>query len=72
MNPKLKALLASRKFWAAAVGLVVTVTKAFQPDFPMDESQVTNVVYLLVAYILGTAISNVNSVFAETTTTTPK
>ena len=65
---KLKALLASRKFWAALIGLVLIVVKAYKPDFPISEDQATTIVYILMAYIVGTAIedhgvavSNVNS-----------
>lgn len=55
---KMRALLASRKFWAALIGLILLVIKAFVPDFPLDEEQLTHVVYLLAAYILGTAIED--------------
>ncbi len=56
---KLVELLSSRKFWAALVGLVVIILKAYQPDFPVSEEEITNLVAVLAAYILGTAISNV-------------
>jgi hypothetical protein len=55
---KLAALLASRKFWAAAVGLALVVAKAFYPDLPLDGEQVTGLVYVVVAYILGVAIED--------------
>jgi hypothetical protein len=55
---KLKLLLSSRKFWAALIGLVLVIVKAFRPDFPLAEEQLTAVVYVLVAYILGTGIED--------------
>ena len=58
---KFKGLLASRKFWASAIGTALIVVKATYPDFPLDEEQLTNVVYLLVAYIVGTGIESAAS-----------
>jgi hypothetical protein len=55
---KVKQLLGSRKFWAALIGLVLVILKAWQPDFPLAEEQLTGVVYVLVAYILGTGIED--------------
>lgn len=55
---KLKLLLASRKFWAALIGLALVVLKAFKPDFPLEADQLTAVVWVLVAYILGTGIED--------------
>ena len=55
---KLLVLLASRKFWAALIGLALVVLKSYRPDFPLSEEQVTNLVYVLMAYILGTAIED--------------
>ncbi len=55
---KLKQLLSSRKFWAALIGLVLIIIKAWQPEFPLAEEQLTGVVYVLVAYILGTGIED--------------
>lgn len=49
-------LLKSRKFWAAVVGLGFVILKTLLPDFPLDESQLTNLVWLLAAYILGVAV----------------
>lgn len=55
---KLLRLLKSRKFWAALLGLILIVVKAFEPSFPLEEDALTNIVYLLVAYILGTGIED--------------
>jgi hypothetical protein len=58
MPAKLTTLLTSRKFWAAAIGLLMLVIKALRPDFPLTEQQITDVVYLLVAFIAGTALED--------------
>jgi hypothetical protein len=55
---KFKQLLGSRKFWAALIGLVLVVLKAWHPDFPLAEEQLTGVIYVLVAYILGTGLED--------------
>lgn len=55
---KTRFLLGSRKFWATLIGLVLVVLRAFYPDFPISEEQVTNLIYVLVAYILGVAIED--------------
>ena len=57
-NYKLKKLLSSRKFWASLIGLVLVIVKAFRPDFPLSAEQLTGVVYVLVAYIMGTALED--------------
>jgi len=55
---KLKHLLASRKFWAAVVGLGMIVLKAYRPEFPLDEDQITSLVVVLVGYMLGVAVED--------------
>jgi len=55
---KLKLLLSSRKFWAALIGLFLIILKAWKPDFPLAEEELTNIVYVLVAYIMGTGIED--------------
>jgi uncharacterized membrane protein len=51
-------LFKSRKFWAAIAGLVLVVIQALMPDFPLDAEQVTNVIFVLVAFILGTGLED--------------
>ena len=55
---KLKTLLASRKFWAALIGLALIILKGYRPDFPLTEDQLTGIVVVLVGYILGTAVED--------------
>ena len=56
--PKWKALLSSRKFWTALMGLIVMVIKAWKPDFPLDGETLAGIFSVLVAYILGTALED--------------
>jgi hypothetical protein len=58
MMDKLLALLKSRKFWAAIVGLVVVTASKLDPNFPISAEQLSSIVYLLVAYILGTGLED--------------
>jgi len=55
---KFLSVLTSRKFWAAFFGCILIVVKDFYPDFPLDAEQISNVVYLLIAYITGVAIED--------------
>ena len=55
---KLVMLFSSRKFWAALIGLIFMVIKAWYPDFPLDADQMAGIVALLVTYILGTALED--------------
>ena len=55
---KFKQLLGSRKFWAALIGLFLIIIKVWRPDFPLAEEQLTAVIYVLVAYILGTGLED--------------
>lgn len=58
MNTKFFYVLRSRKFWAAFIGLVFVVLEAFYPDFPITSEQLTNLIYLLIAYIMGVALDD--------------
>lgn len=55
---KFVELIGSRKFWAALFGVLLMVVKAYNPDFPLGEEQLTEVTYILVAYIVGTALES--------------
>jgi uncharacterized membrane protein YdjX (TVP38/TMEM64 family) len=53
---KLKAMLASRMFWAALVGLLMVVARAALPAFPLENEALTQVLYVIGAYIFGEAV----------------
>ena len=55
---KLLGVFRSRKFWAAFIGTAFVVLDEFVPTFPLSSDQVTNIVYMMVAYILGVAIDD--------------
>jgi hypothetical protein len=55
---KLKQLLGSRKFWGVVAALVIVIVKAYKPDFPISEEQLSNLLYVIIAYIMGTAIED--------------
>ncbi len=55
---KFIALLKSRKFWAALVGVALIIVKEYDPQFPLTEDQLTNLVYVVVAYIVGTSLED--------------
>jgi hypothetical protein len=58
LRSKVAMLVRSRKFWAAFVGLGVVIGQGLDPKFPLQADMTTNIVYLLVAYILGTGIED--------------
>jgi predicted permease len=53
----MKFLLTSRKFIALIIGIILIFVMAFFPNFPGDQvsDQTTNVVVLVMTFILGTA-----------------
>ena len=55
---KLLGVFRSRKFWAAFIGTIFVVLDEFVPTFPLAADQVTNIVYMMVAYIIGVAIDD--------------
>ncbi len=55
---KFLLVLKSRKFWAAVVGTLFVVLEVFIPDFPLTAEQVTSVIYMIIAYIIGTAVED--------------
>ena len=55
---QLPPFLKSRKFWALIVGALVIVVRAYVPNLPIDDSKLTELILLLVAYILGTGLED--------------
>lgn len=55
---KLIRLLKSRKFWASVVALSVIVLKIYRPDIEVSEQQITDMITVFVAFIIGTALES--------------
>ena len=51
------------KFWAAFIGTIFIILDELVPAFPLEAEQVTNIVYVLVAYIIGVAIDDGKQIF---------
>ncbi len=51
-------LLKSRKFWAALVALGLVIFRAYHPDFPIDDANLTQIILVIIAYIVGTAFED--------------
>ena len=56
MSNKFSTLLKSRKFWASVVGLGLIIVRGFDPNFPLAEADLTKIVFVIVAYVLGTGL----------------
>ena len=48
----------SRKFWAALAALILAIVQAYVPDFPLDDAQFQQLVFVLAAYIIGTGLED--------------
>ena len=55
---KFLSIFKSRKFWAAIVGIAVMILRELVPNFPIGDEQITEMVLLLVAYIIGVAVED--------------
>ena len=58
MESKLSYLLKSRKFWAVVLAVMIIAGYSLLPHFPLSSEQVSYLVYVLIAYIIGTAIED--------------
>jgi hypothetical protein len=52
---KIKVMLSTRIFWAALVGVLMVMAKAAVPAFQFDSEALTQVLYVIGAYIFGEA-----------------
>jgi len=56
---KFLALLKSRKFWAAIVGLLVMIGSQMIPELEqVDQEALVGIIAIVVSYILGTGIED--------------
>ena len=53
------AFLTSRKFWAAVIAVLVIVLRSTVPTFPISDQLVSDIVLTLIAYIIGTGLSDI-------------
>jgi hypothetical protein len=58
MLNKLQLLVRSRKFWASVIGLGLVVLRGIIPNFPIADADLTRIIYVIVAYILGTGLED--------------
>lgn len=52
----MNTLLTSRKFWIAALALLLVVMQAFFPAFEMDAENATAMLVVIVAYLVGVSV----------------
>ena len=58
MLNKLQLLVRSRKFWASVIGLGLVVLRGIIPNFPIADADLTRIIYVIVAYVLGTGLED--------------
>jgi hypothetical protein len=58
MLNKFQVLIRSRKFWASIVGVGLIVLRTFVPSFPIADADLTKIVFVIVAYVLGTGLED--------------
>jgi uncharacterized membrane protein len=55
---KFLSIFKSRKFWAAVIGIALMFLRQIAPNFPIGDEQISDIVLLLVAYIMGVAVED--------------
>ncbi len=54
----LPPFLKSRKFWALIAGALVIIIRQLVPALPVDDAKLSELILLLVAYIIGTGLED--------------
>ena len=62
---QLPAFLKSRKFWALVIGAVLIAVHNFIPNLPLSDAQITDIAYLLIAFIIGTGLEDAGNGLAR-------
>ncbi len=65
----LPPFLKSRKFWSLIAGALVIILRQYVPDLPLDDAKLSELVLLLVAYIVGTGLEDAGNGMARLTAT---
>lgn len=52
----MKDLFISRKFWVAAIGLLIIVVGAFLPGYSLDDQALADLVIIVVGFGIGLAV----------------
>lgn len=55
---KITSLFKSRKFWATAATITAVVVRAYNPDFPIPDDLLVEIVTVVSAYIIGSGIGD--------------
>ena len=57
MGDKMAAMFRSRRFWGAIATMLVIVSGALFDDFFLTPEQITNIVYVVAALIVGDSLT---------------
>jgi hypothetical protein len=61
----LPAFLKSRKFWALIIGAVLIAVHQYVRQLPLSDAQITDIAYLLIAFIIGTGLEDAGTGLAR-------
>jgi hypothetical protein len=54
----LPPFIKSRKFWALIAGIAALIVRQYLPTFPLSDDELTRLVLLLAAFIIGTGLED--------------